>query len=55
MVSWAVTEAPSNNMIYIYILLGVLILMDIIACVHYLYVFKFSINKKKSKKKAKTI
>lgn len=53
MVSWAVTEAPSNNMNYIYVLLAILVFMDIIACVHYLYVFKFGGNKKKSKKKIK--
>lgn len=54
MVSWIVTETPSNSMNYIYILLAILVVMDIIACAHYLYVFKFVGNKKKSKRKPKT-
>ncbi len=54
MVSWVVTESASNNMNYIYILLAILVIIDVVACVHYLYVFKFSGNKKSLKRKQKT-
>jgi len=54
MVSWVVTEAPSNNMNYIFILLAVLVFMDVVACLHYIYLLKDKGNKKNSKRKQKT-
>ncbi len=53
MVSWIVEETKSNNMTYIYILLAILVFMDIIACLHYIYLLKDKGNEKKSKKKQK--
>ncbi len=54
MVSWIVTEAPSNNMNYIYILLVILVFMDVIACLHYMSLLKDKESKKILKKKQKT-
>ncbi len=54
MVSWISSVSQSNNnMIYIIITLGILVLLDIIVCINYVRLVKIDKLKKSSKKEVK--
>lgn len=51
MITWIIADKTTTNIDYILILLGILIVIDIIACVRYVSLVKEEKSKKISKKK----